>query len=221
MNKFEILKTWTPFLLEGLALNLMMSIVATVIGIALGSLLLWLTFFKLKPIRWVGLFVPTIVRGAPTLFLLFYIAILLPSEIIIFDGKIIIELPNWLKASFALSASPLAFTSWSLKDSIEQWKNGHHNKALLFIPNLTNGFIITLLASSGASLVGVDELVARTNTVIKLAGSENSVLLYSYSTTIFIIVASIITLFIQTIRGILSNRMANKIKNNKNQANYF
>ena len=208
MDNFYILTTWSPYLLSGIALNLLIAILATIIGSLTGAVLIWFSYSRIKIIRWFGTIVPNVIGAVPSLFLLFYLAILLPNEIIINSGEIVISLPNWLKAAIALAASPLAFTSRSLRESIKHLNAGNRNEALLFIPNLTNGFIITLLASSGSSLVGVNEIVSRTNNLIKTIGTEYAILLYSYAGLIFVISAFLISFIVRHLRKSINPAVA-------------
>ena len=208
MRDIEILITWTPYLLGGLGWNLIISVLATVMGTALGSAFVWMKFRKSALVRRAGDFVPALVRGAPTLFLLFYLAILIPNQLVLFGGAVTVDVPNWLKAAFALTASPFAFTAWNLHSSIIFWNSGRRVSAILFVPNWLNGFMITLLASSGASLVGVNELVGRTNTVIKTLDADYALILYCSAAGLFLAAALIITLLGGRVRKTLSSRLA-------------
>jgi polar amino acid transport system permease protein len=200
MAELDILTTWTPYLAAGLGWNFLISAIAAVLGTTLGSLFVLMKLSRLKLLRGVGAGIPTLVRGAPTLFLLFYLAIIIPNEVVLFDGGVVLSIPNWLKAALALTASPLAFTAWNLHAAIDFWRSGEKRSALLFIPNWLNGFLITFLASSGASLVGVSELVGRTNTVIKATGGSNAILLYSYAAVLFLAAALILTFLVGRLR---------------------
>lgn len=207
MGYISVLKTWYPFLLEGLLWNLIISLIATFVGIMIGSVFVVMKFSKFWLVRRVGDFVPGVFRGAPTLFLLFYLAIIIPNEVSFFGGEFKINISSWMKASIALMASPLAFASWNLHSSIKYWKSGQKSSALLFVPNCMNGFLITFLASSGASLVGVSELVGRTNTVIKAVGPESAILLYTNAVVIFLVSAWAISTIVNRLSSSISVRV--------------
>ena len=208
MRDIDILVTWTPYLLEGLGWNIIISVIATIVGMLLGSIFVWIKFRQSLISRRAGEVIPAILRGAPTLFLLFYLAILIPNEISLFDGKITLVVPIWLKAALALTASPLAFTAWNLYSSINFWKGGQRGAAILFIPNCMNGFMITLLASSGASLVGVNELVGRTSTVIKTLDTDYSLILYSYAACLFLCTALVLKVVVRRLQKMIEGRFA-------------
>ena len=60
-------------------------------------------------------------------------------------------------------------------------------RALLFIPGWLNGFIITVIASSNASVVGVDELISRCNNVINASGHTTLMIpIYLYGMLFFL-----------------------------------
>ena len=205
MATLELLTTWTPYLFVGLRWNIVISVLAALLGTVLGGVFVIMKLSRLKLLRVFGVAVPSIVRGVPTLFLLFYLAILIPNEVVMFGGEIAFAIPLWLKASLALTASPFAFTAWNLHAALEFWTAGNKQSALLFIPNWMNGFLITLLASSGASLVGVSELVGRTNTVINVTGERNAILLYYYAAIWFLAVALILTFLVGRLRRYLAS----------------
>ncbi len=191
IHKIEFLAIWTPFLIEGLGLNFLMSILASVFGSALAVSFVLMRNSRSKAVQLFGGFVPTVVRGAPTLFLLFYLAIILPNEIVLFSESFIIPVPLWVKATIALSASPFAFTAWNFQSTMDFWKADDKKSALLFLPNWLNSFLITFLASSGASLIGVSELVGRSNSLISANNDTDIILIYGYTVCLFLLVALI------------------------------
>lgn len=207
MDSIELLTTWTPYLVIGLGWNLLISVLAALLGTALGGIFVLMKLSRRKTFRFFGEAVPTIVRGAPTLFLLFYLAIIIPNEVVMFGGAIVLSVPLWLKAVLALTASPFAFTAWNLYAALGFWRSGEKQSALLFFPNWMNGFLITFLASSGASLVGVSELVGRTNTVINVTGESNAILLYSYAAALFLIVAFVLTFLVGCVRNAMAKSL--------------
>jgi polar amino acid transport system permease protein len=208
MTELDIIRTWTPYLLAGLGWNFLISVIASALGTSLGGLCVLMMGSPLKLLRDAGPIIPTLLRGAPSLFLMFYFSIIIPNELELLDGSVIIAIPNWLKAALALTASPLAFTAWNLTNSLEFWRSGEKRLAFLFIPNWFNSFLFTFLASSGASLVGVSELVGRTNTVIKATGGSNAILLYSYAALIFVAASLSLSLLVRLIKFLINKKFA-------------
>ncbi|MBA4743002.1 MAG: ABC transporter permease subunit [Azoarcus sp.] len=179
----EVLWTWTPFLLEGLYWNVVIAILATMLGTFVGGVL---AVLHLSPSRFIARvvgFVVSFFRNVPSLVLLFYAATLIPNQIEL--GGVVVSIPDWLKASIALAGSPTGFTALNLHTSILHWRQGQRRAAMLFIPNWLGGLLITLLASSTASLVGVSELVGQCNTVIGATGTTYLVPIYVYALCLF------------------------------------
>jgi polar amino acid transport system permease protein len=187
MEQINVLIAWTPFLMGGFMWNIIISLLAAAIGTAIGYIIATMRASGNVGVSSVGTFMPTMFRSAPTLVLMFYLATLLPDEIPLFDNSLIIYLPNWFKATLAMTASQIGFNSLSIYSSMMHWRAGDKQSALMIIPNWLGGFLITLLSSSGASLVGVSELVSRVNTVIKAEGADNIIALYLYAITFFLL----------------------------------
>ena len=185
-ERLELLMAWAPFLMGGFGVNILVAVVATIIGTAVGAVFAVMGLSKSRPLVGLSDVTSSFFRNVPTLVLVFYLAMLIPNEILFSEGRAI-QVPLWVKASIALSASPLGFTSWNLRRSILMWTSGKRSAALMFVPNWLSGFLITLMASSASSLVGVSDLVGRSNTVIAATGSSNSMLIYLFAALIFII----------------------------------
>lgn len=190
-DTFELLATWTPFMLGGFGWNILIAVVATAIGTLVGAAFALLRLSSVRAIASSAAVLTSFFRNVPTLVLLFYLATLMPNEISLFDGLATIEVPAWLKASLALSASPIGFTSWNLAASILAWRRHDRRAAILFIPNWLGGFLITVLASSVSSLVGVPELVGRSNSIINATGSHNMLAVYLYASCFFLAFCSL------------------------------
>ena len=145
-------------------------------------------------------------RAVPTLVLIFYLATLVPNTLWI--GSSSISIAPWLKAAIALAASPLGFTAWNLQTSIIAWRSGDRRAALLFIPNWMEAFVITLLASSTASLVGVSELLGRCNAVIASSGSGTMLPVYFYGSCVFFVFCSLINFSLDRLKQALFLRVS-------------
>jgi polar amino acid transport system permease protein len=184
-ERLDLLITWAPFLLGGFGMNILIALAATLIGTLLGSLLALMRFSKRRPVAAFANGTSSFFRTVPTLVLLFYLATLIPNEIEI-SQTYVLKIPIWVKAALAMSASPLGFTSWNLYTSLILWQDGKRGAALIFVPNWLSGFSMTLLASSTSSLVGVSELVSRSNAVIAATGSTHTILIYTFAPFVFV-----------------------------------
>lgn len=184
MDTLNTLLTWLPYLLGGFLKNIHIALLAMAIGSVLGALLALLRFSPKRSIQLSVDATTSFFRNVPTLVILFYLATLLPNHWTLMDGFVIPLSPS-LKASLALASSPLGFTAWNLFASIENWKKGDHHAAMLFIPNWMGAFLVTTLASSVSSLVGVDELVGRSNSVINATDNRYMIPVYLLAMCMF------------------------------------
>ena len=137
----------------------------------------------------------------PTLALIFYAVFLMPSQLTLPGTEITLQFPQWLKAVIGLSASPLSFTSESLVVAYRNYEKGDIDAALLFIPTWINVFLISFVASSASSLVGVSELVSRCNTVIAATDANVMVPVYLYCSLFFVVTSLLFTAAVNRLKG--------------------
>lgn len=206
MEILEVLITWTPYMLGGFVWNILIATLAVVIGTLLGTLIVLMRFSSRRGVAASAEVVSSFFRNVPTLVLLFYLAILVPSSVDIAGTTI--YLPPWLKASLALASAPLAFTAWNLYTAIDAWKLGDRRRAMLFLPNWLSGFLITVLTSSTASLVGVSELVGRSNTIIAVSGTHFMLPIYFYASLFFFLFCLVLMFAVGGLKKLLLARFA-------------
>ena len=187
------LVAWTPFLLQGFLWNIFIAISAVILGTFLGVGLAWVRIKKTGRPAAVAEQISKLMRGVPTLALIFYAVFVLPSEFSLPGTELVIHVPQWTKAVIGLAASPLAFTSESLVVAYRAWSKGDIGAALLFIPTWINAFLISFVASSGSSLVGVSELISRCNVLIAATGTSVMIPVYLYCSLYFVITALVFT----------------------------
>ena len=208
METINYLYTWTPYLLTGFCLNILISLVAMVIGTGIGWILA-LSRVSRNPRR-VGysLVITEFSRNIPTFVFQFYLAFLLPTEIMISSAGIILIFPAWLKAALALAIAVIGFTSDNLCIAMEEWEKGNHNAAFLFIPSWTGYALIIVMASSTASTIGVSELLSRCNTVINAIGNTQLMFpIYLYACLLFFGFCYPLTLLMNKVSGIMASRL--------------
>jgi len=165
MDLIGVLLAWSPYLLGGFAWNVLIALVAMLIGTLMGTLLAAMRLTPHGPIKWLGIAITELGRNIPTIVFQFYLVMMLPVEWHMPGGWTWV-LPAWLKASIALAVAVIGFTSDNLLLAMQNWRLGRRGAALLFIPSWGNYLIIIVLASSTASIIGVAELVSRCNTLI-------------------------------------------------------
>lgn len=178
--------TWTPFLLGGFLWNILVSIASMSIGTIPGIFLARMRLSQRRSIVGTGRAITEILRNIPTFVFLFYLAFLIPVEMEI-AGKVY-AFPAWLKASLALSVAVAGFVSDNLYVAWKNWREGDRAAALLFIPGWTSYLLIIVMASSTASVIGVDEIVSRCNVIIAAVGNDDLMLwIYLYASAFFLL----------------------------------
>ncbi|MEI7530825.1 MAG: polar amino acid ABC transporter permease [Betaproteobacteria bacterium] len=185
-STFDFILTWTPYLLEGFIWNLIIAVMAVALGSCIGFYLAYLRITKIGRTKRIADFISKFFRNIPTLAFMFYAAFVIPKEITLWDG-FVVQFPYWIKASIGLSASSIGFTSQSMMVAFLAWKKKDYKSTLLFFPTWSNSFIITFVASSTASLVGVSEIVSRANFLIAATGTHVMIPVYIYSGLFFVI----------------------------------
>lgn len=213
MNALHELVTWTPFLLTGFAMNILIAVTAMLVGTALGFGLA-LMRLSAHP-RWVriSLMLTTLTRNVPTIVFQFYLAFMLPSEFVLPGTGVTLGVPSWVNASLALAMAVIGFTSDNLTLALRDWRAGDHSAALLFIPNWTSYLLIIVIASSTASIIGVSELVSRCNTVINATGNTQLMLpVYLYACACFFAVCYPLTQLMRRVKTKMAVRLLEAAK---------
>jgi polar amino acid transport system permease protein len=201
-----LLWAWTPFLLGGLVWNIIVSLASMAVGTALGGLLAVGRAGGRSGLRRACEGITHVSRNVPTFVFLYYLAFLLPFEIDI--GGRLVTIPPWIKASLALAIAVVGFVSDNLLTAMQAHRRGDHATAHLFIPNWTMYFVIIVMASSTASVIGVPELVARSNTVIGALNDDRLMLwVYGYAMLWFFMFCMPLTLMMRHVRDRVAGRL--------------
>ncbi|MBP2297015.1 ABC transporter permease subunit [Azospirillum rugosum] len=205
------LVAWTPFLAGGFVWNIVISLTAMAIGTALGSVLAVMRTAARPVLVRASLALTAFTRNVPTFVVLFYLAFVIPVEFEI--DNIVYPFPAWVKASIALAIAVVGFVSDNLSTAIRAWRGGNRGAALLFIPGWTSYFVIIVMASSTASVIGVGEIVSRCNTVIGATGRNGLMLwVYLYAMTWFFLFCFPLNLLMARARRRLQTRIASPVK---------
>lgn len=205
----ETLWVWTPYLLEGFGWNIVISFTAGLIGLLIGTPLAFMHHARHAFVARPSQMASSVIHNLPTFALIFYTAIILPSELSVLG--VTIPIPYWFKAALALSAMQIGYVSENLSLALNAWHEGDTLKALLFIPGWVNGFVITVIASSNASVVGVDELISRANNVINASGGTDLMIpLYVYAGLFFLLFCFPLSLLINGVKKKMSQRLSLK-----------
>lgn len=201
----DVLITWTPYLAAGFGWNILVSLAAMAIGTPVGLLLAALRGGRRRAAREGGNALTTLARTAPTFVMLFYLAYVIPAEFEIFG--LAVAFPAWLKASLALGIAVAGYVSDNALAAMRHLRRHETAEALLFLPAWTGYFLIIAMASSTASVIGVPELVSRSETVIGAVGHADVALwVYAYAMCWFFAFGWPVALAMRLLSGRLRRR---------------
>jgi polar amino acid transport system permease protein len=154
----------TPFLLGGFVTNLMIAALSMGAGTAIG---LMLAALRGSGRRWFGALATlatSLCRNVPSFVLLFYVAFMLPVEVEI-AGRLL-TVPLWIKATVALTIPVIGFASDQGLGYRRQRAAGDASAGSTFFVAWMQYFLIIVMASATASVIGADEIVGRANRII-------------------------------------------------------
>jgi polar amino acid transport system permease protein len=173
----DLLWTWTPYLAGGFGWNIIVSILAMAVGTAIGAVLAQARLSPRRGLSGAARGVTALSRNLPTFVCLFYLAFLLPNEITL--GGLELQVPAWVKASLALAVAVVGYVSDTFGAAILDHRRGRPEAMLLLLPSWMTYFLIIVMASSTASVIGVSEIVSRANIVIGATG-RNDLMVWVY-----------------------------------------
>ena len=187
----ELIK-WTPFLAEGFMMNLLVSFVSMFLGTLIGWLLACMRYSSRAAMRKPGDLTTSIFRNIPSFVFMFYLAFVMPIEFTWQDE--IIKIPLWIKATLALMIPVIGFSSDQILAYFKDRDEGAGHAVLIFVIAWTQYFLIIIMASSTASVIGVDEILGRANTVITAIRKPEFMLwMYLYVALWFLVLGNIVT----------------------------
>ncbi len=199
------LTAWTPYLLVGFGWNIGVSLLAMAIGTAIGLFLAIMRDSSVRGMKGGGGALTMVMHGAPTFVMLFYLTYLVPGHIELLGASI--HVPVWSKASLAFGIAVTGFVSDNALVAIRHLARGRVPEALLFLPSWTNYFLIIVMASSTASVIGVPELVYRARTVIGAVDRPDfSIWIYLYIMVWFLLFGIALTAAMHVLRDWLTRR---------------
>lgn len=199
------LLNWTPTFAVGFSLNLLISLVAMLLGTLIGWLLAYGRLAQHKTLAHSCHFSTGIFRNIPSFVFMFYIAFIIPIE---FEwGDRIVRFPAWIKASIALTVPVVGFASDQFYRLLREIKSNNPIALPMFLVSWTQYFLIILMASSTASVIGVHEIVGRANTAIAVTRDPGIMLwIYLYVAAWFLLSATVINAVLKKISERLKAR---------------
>jgi polar amino acid transport system permease protein len=203
---------WTPVILRGFALNILMSVIAMAIG-TVGGFVLGIAQISHRTVIRRGSWLFTeFFRNAPWLVLLFYCMFLLPFQVKI--GSAIIPVPDWVKATFGLALSVAGNVSEIVRGGLQsipstQWEAAESmafsRRVILWqiiipqcvkrmLPPWMNLYALLIMATPLASIVGVNDAMTMTQAAITAEGRHELVgPMYLYLMCLFFVYSYPIT----------------------------
>lgn len=204
---FAVLLRWTPLLLRGFGLNILISFLSMAMGTVLGA---GLGLFLVSPARGVrapAWAVTQFFRNAPWLVLLFFMVFLLPYHAQLAGFSFTV--PDWVKAVIGLGLPVMANVAEIVRGGVRsihpgQWEAaeslGFSRRQQLFfiilpqafkrmLPPWMNLYAILTTSTTLASIVGVNDVVTRASQVLAAAGNSPGLLapIYGYVLLMFFI----------------------------------
>ncbi|OYV34507.1 MAG: polar amino acid ABC transporter permease [Rhodospirillales bacterium 20-64-7] len=207
VNVFAVLLRWTPLLLRGFGLNILISFLSMALGTVLGVFLGLALISPSLPWRGPAWGVTQFFRNAPWLVLLFFMIFLLPYHFRILG--VAFTLPDWMKAVIGLGLPAMANVAEIVRGGVRsippgQWEAaeslGFTRRQQLWliilpqafrrmVPPWMNLYAILTTSTTLASIVGVNDVVTRAGQVLAAEGSRPGLLapIYAYVLLMFFI----------------------------------
>ena len=202
-----VLLHWTPLLLRGFGLNILISFLSMSIGTVLGAFLGLGLISLVRPLRSVAWAVTQFFRNAPWLVLLFFMIFILPYHMRI--GPFTFTMPDWVKAIIGLGLPVMANVAEIVRGGVQsippgQWEAAESlgftrgqqlwlivlpQSIKRMIPPWMNLYAILTTSTTLASIVGVNEVVTLAAQVLAAEGSRPDLLapIYGYVLLMFFI----------------------------------
>lgn len=195
---------WTPFIIDGFVVNLVISFLAMAIGTILGTALGLMQVSLLAPVRKSSWLITQFFRNSPWLVLLFCVMLLFPYEITIMG--VIIPIPDWLKGTIGLSLPVMANISEIVRGAVQSIPSGQWESAeslaftrrqtmwMIILPQCVkrmtppwmNWYAILTMATPLCSIMGVEEAVLHAQQAMEAEGARPELLAPFYSFLIVI-----------------------------------
>lgn len=196
---------WTPTFAQGFLLNVLISLVAMLAGTFIGWSIALGRSNNHRQISHLFSLFTALFRNIPSFVFMFYIAFIIPIEFE-WQGDII-RFPAWLKASIALTVPVIGFASDQFFRLSREVKKNNTVALPMFLVSWTQYFLIIIMASSTASVIGVHEIVGRANTAIAVSRDPGFMLwIYLYVAAWFLASAAMINLLLHYISEHIKRR---------------
>ena len=154
MNLADIWGDYVPSLLGGMVTNFEISIVALLLGLAVGMPFAALRFYGGRAGIAFAAVVISLMRAAPTFVVMFFLLNVV-RDVSLFGMKL--TMSGVMTVAVSLVPYSAAYTADAGVEALRQWDRGSPLGALLFLPNITRAFFVIVMASGAAAAIGVPE----------------------------------------------------------------
>ncbi|MBD2868199.1 ABC transporter substrate-binding protein/permease [Paenibacillus arenilitoris] len=188
---FSVLKGYIPFILKGVYVTLLFTLVSALFGLIWGSILSLFKISGIKPLEWFATAYTSVFRGTPLLVQLTLIYYATPQ-------LIHYEIPALMAAGLAFGLNSAAYLSETIRGGIMAVDKGQREAAIALgvpyrkmmvriifpqalrniLPALVNECVALLKESSLVSVIGVTELMRRADVVRSIEFRSFEVLLF-------------------------------------------
>lgn len=175
---FRVLKGYVPYMLKGVYVTLLFTLVSALLGLFWGVILSLFKISGVRPLQWFATAYTSVFRGTPLLVQLTIIYYATP-QLLDFD------IPALLAAGLAFGLNSAAYLSETIRGGIMAVDKGQREAAIALgipyrkmmvriifpqalrhiLPALVNEFVALLKESSLVSVIGVSELMRRADVV--------------------------------------------------------
>lgn len=189
----------------GFALNILLSIAAMALATALGTAMGLATMVRNASVRVPALLVMNFLRNSPWLVLLFAMLYIIPFEMRIFG--LVIPFPTFVKATIGLALPTAANFSEVIRGAVQSIHSGQWEAARSLgytpmqiyryvilpqafrrmIPGWMNLYALLMIATSLATVTGIQDVITILNTSIAM--ESELALVYFYLTVLFLFFA--------------------------------
>lgn len=186
-NIFKLLSRYYPFFLEGVRNTLILALFTVVLGTVLGILLAVMRMSRVTPLRWFANAYIEFIRGTPLMIQLMFLYYGLPMTGIVFPTvSFIPDFDRFMAGILAMAVNSGAYVAEIIRSGIQAVDGGQTEAARSLgfsqaqtlrmvvlpqavkniLPALGNEFVTMIKESSIVSVIGVADLMYRTNGVI-------------------------------------------------------
>lgn len=188
---FSVLQGYIPYILKGINVTLLFTLVSAIFGLIWGSILSLFKISGIKPLEWFATAYTSIFRGTPLLVQLTIIYYAIPQ---LFNY----DIPALMAAGLAFGLNSAAYLSETIRGGIMAVDKGQREAAIALgipyrtmmiriifpqalrniLPALVNECVALLKESSLVSVIGVSDLLRRANVVQSIEFRALEVLLF-------------------------------------------